>query len=143
KEEEDQYFANKFSELDKEIAVIEKEAEKVLVFEKKLKLVNSLISQHVYWTNFFKFLEDNTLTDVYYSGFSGDNKGEYGLTASGKNFNIIQAQVERLLASKYVLGASVEEARTSAAGGQEANAAGGVAFGLRLVINPAIFTAEE
>lgn len=143
KEKEGQYFVDKFSELDKEIARIEGEAKKVLVFKKKLSLVNSLLGQHIYWTNFFKFLEENTLADVYYSGFLGDNKGKYNLTANGKDFSIIQAQVERFLSSEYVSSVSVDQAGISAAEKKKASVAGEIAFGLKLVIDPAIFTSVK
>ena len=99
-----------------------------------------MLDQHVYWTNFFKLLEENTLADVYYSGFSGDNKGEYELMASGKHFSIIQAQVERFLSSEYVSSVSVDQASISAAGKEKASADGEIAFGLELVVDPAIFT---
>jgi len=139
KEKEGQYFVNRFFELDKEIAKVEVEAKKVLVFKKKLSLVNSLLGQHIYWTDFFKFLEENTLADVYYSGFAGDNKGKYNLTANAKDFSIIQAQVERFLSSEYVSEASVDQAGISTAERKEGDI-GGIAFGLRLAIDPAIFT---
>ncbi|MDD5290560.1 MAG: hypothetical protein PHZ04_00395 [Patescibacteria group bacterium] len=139
KEEENQYFVERFSELDKEIARVEGEAKKVLVFKKKLSLVNSLLDQHIYWTNFFKFLEENTLADVYYSGFAGDNKGKYSLTANAKNFSVIQAQVERFLSSEYISEASVSEAGISTAE-RKAGEANEIAFGLKLVIDPVIFT---
>jgi len=143
KEKASQYFVDRFSELDKEIARIEGEAKKVLVFKKKLSLVNSLLDQHVYWTNFFKFLEENTLADVYYSGFLGDNKGKYNLTAKAKEFSLIQAQVERFLSSEYVSSVSVDQAGISAAENKKASTAGEIAFGLKLVIDPAIFTSVK
>ena len=115
------------------------EAKKVLVFKKKLSLVNSLLDQHIYWTDFFKFLEENTLADVYYSGFAGDNKGKYNLTANGKDFSIIQAQVERFLSNEYVSEASVSQAGISTAE-KKAGETSEIAFGLKLVIDPAIFT---
>jgi len=143
KEKEGQYFIEMFFELDKEITRIEEEAKKVLVFKKKLSLVSSLLGQHVYWTNFFKFLEENTLADVYYSGFSGDDKGKYNLAATGKGFSIIHAQVERFLSSEYVSEASVGQAGISGAEKKEASEAGETAFELKLVIDPAIFTSVK
>ncbi|MDD5071933.1 MAG: hypothetical protein PHQ42_04340 [Patescibacteria group bacterium] len=142
KSKESRYFVEQFSELDKEIAKIEEEAKKVLVFKKKLNLASSLLDQHVYWTNFFGFLEENTLTDVYYSDFSGDNKGKYNLSASAKSFSAIQAQVKRLLASEYVSVVSVNQAGIST-GGNKAGDIDGVAFDLKLVIDPSIFTSVQ
>lgn len=131
KEKESQYFAERFIETDKEISRVEEEVKEILIFKKKLSLANSLLGQHIYWTNFFKFLEENTLADVYYLGFSGDNKGKYNMSVNAKDFNVIQAQVKQMLSSEYVLGASVDQASI---------VAGEISFELKLLIDPAIFT---
>ena len=63
---------------------------KVLAFKNKLDQVNFLLERHIYWTNFFSFLEDNTLSNVYFSGFSGMVNGTYSLSAVTDNFDAIR-----------------------------------------------------
>src|SRR3989339_731187 len=61
-----------------QIKQAQKKSEKVDIFQKKIGLVKYLLDEHVYWTNFFEFLEKNTLSNSYYQGgFSGDAKGAY------------------------------------------------------------------
>lgn len=37
-------------------------------FQKKLDTASALLNKHIYWTNFFNFLEKTTLNNVYYVG---------------------------------------------------------------------------
>lgn len=80
--------------IDQQIALGEQEATEIKVFTQKLNLVSSLLDNHVYWSNFLKFLEDNTLKDVYFSSFSGDLSGNYTLPAYAKNLEAISLQLE-------------------------------------------------
>jgi len=134
-----QVSAQRFAEIDKEIRTVEQEAVEALVFKKKLSLVNSILSQHIYWTNFFKFLEENTLANAFYLGFTGDNKGQYTLSTNAKDFYSIEAQVKKFLEDKRVLKASVSQATVSG-GGKKAGESADVNFGLDLTIDPSIFT---
>lgn len=140
KEKDSQTFAQKFVEIDKEIKSVEREAEPALVFKKKLSLVNSILSQHIYWTNFFKFLEEDTLSNVYYLGFSGDNKGKYSISANAKEFSLIETQVKKFLEDKRVLGANVSQGTISTTSNKETGETAGVNFELKLNVNPSIFT---
>jgi hypothetical protein len=139
KEKESQIFSQKFVDIDKEIKVVEQEVGDALIFKKKLGLVNSMLSQHIYWTNFFKFLEENTLADVYYLGFSGDNKGKYSLSVNAKDFYLIEAQVKKLLEDSRVIEASVSEGVVSATGNQKVGETAGINFELKLTVDPSIF----
>ena len=139
KEKESQIFSQKFTDIDKEIKAVEKEAGDTLIFKKKLSLVNSLLSQHIYWTNFFKFLEENTLADVYYLGFSGDNKGKYSLSVNAKDFYLIEAQIKKFLEDSRVIEASVSEGVVSTTGNQKVGETAGINFELKLTVDPSIF----
>lgn len=140
KEKESQVSAQRFVEIDKEIKTMEKEVGEAIIFKKKLSLVNSILSQHIYWTNFFEFLEKNTLANVYYLGFTGDNKGKYSLSVNAKDFSSIEAQVKKFLEDKRVFEASVSQAAVSTTGGKTAGESASVSFELRLAIDPSIFT---
>lgn len=127
----------KHEELNQQINQAEANVDKILALEKKLELIKNLIDNHIYWTNFFKFLEENTLADVYYSNFSGDTSGQYVLAATAKDFYTIAEQIKIMRANNQVY-------RAGTKGGQAASSqdkrAEGVGFNLELSIDPSIFT---
>ncbi len=88
--------------------------EEILPFQKKLEKTESLLNGHIYWNKFFKFLEDNTLSSVYLSGFSGGLEGEYSFSARARDIEAIEAQVDKLLESEFVRDAWVEKASLGA-----------------------------
>lgn len=80
-------------------------AEEILTFNNKLLAVDYLLNNHIYWTNFYKFLEDNTINDVYYEKFSGDLSGKYILPAVAKDYRSISTELRVLQSvSDKVLG---------------------------------------
>ncbi len=85
--------AEKFKELEQAIAEEESGVKKILDFQNQLKLVSQIFEQHLYWTNFFNFLEDNTIKDVYFTNFDGDTSGNYTMEALAVNYNNIPEQV--------------------------------------------------
>ncbi|MFH1522737.1 MAG: hypothetical protein ABIE43_02865 [Patescibacteria group bacterium] len=128
-------FTSDYNKLNKEIKEAEEEANKIMIFKKKLNLVSTLLSRHIYWTNFFNFLEKNSLADVYYLNFSGDNKGKYTLAAIAKDFQTIEAQVKELLSDSHVLDASVTQGSLSTRDSGDK----GVNFNIELSLDPKIF----
>lgn len=60
----------------------EKLVENGLLLQDKISAVEYLIDNHVYWTNFFDYIEKNTLSSVYYNGFSGDTGAKFVLSAT-------------------------------------------------------------
>ena len=57
----------------------------------------------IYWSNFFSFLEKNTLPNVFYQDFSGDTSGEYILKARTDNFDSMAKQLKVLRRAADVL----------------------------------------
>jgi hypothetical protein len=147
-------ISSKIDELDEQIKPLEEYAGEVLIMQKKIKLVSDLLKKHIYWTNFFEFLEENTHKDVYYvSGFSGSNNGEYALSARAKNFKTISEQVDALRLNDYVVKAGVSGGNIEYAKQEDEAREGetpeekspkekivGVNFQLKLSIDPGIFT---
>ncbi len=86
----------------------------ILPFQQKLEKTEFLLNHHIYWNKFFKFLEDNTLSSVYLSGFSGGLEGEYSFSAQARDIEAIEAQVDKLLESEFVRDAWVERASLGA-----------------------------
>jgi len=83
----------KFAELEQDIKKEEANLKEIIDFQAKLKIVSQIFSQHIYWTNFFKFLEDNTIKDVYFVNFEGDTSGNYAMGAVTTNYGSIAEQV--------------------------------------------------
>jgi hypothetical protein len=94
--------AQKFTELTQKINQEEVGLEKISDFQAKLKTTSQIFAKHLYWTNFFKFLEDNTIKDVYYSGFIGDTSGNYSLDALAVSYNNISEQAKILKNNKNI-----------------------------------------
>jgi hypothetical protein len=98
-----------FQEINQKISDAKKKIDQEIIpFEKKLNNANILIDTHIYWSNFFEFLEEKTLPVVYFQSFSGDLNGEYSLSARAKDMEAVEAQVDSFLESKYVEDAWVE-----------------------------------
>lgn len=93
----------------KDIKTFQKSADEALAFSKRADLVSPLLDNHIYWSNFFRYLERNTLSTVTYSDFSGDDTGVYTLEAKSSHFSDINWQVKKFLADDFTVSASVNE----------------------------------
>ncbi|MFH0892297.1 MAG: hypothetical protein V1867_05960 [Candidatus Falkowbacteria bacterium] len=103
---------NQIEEIIPQIKRAENEAEKIDAFQKKVDIVSDLFAKHIYWTNFFRFLEKNTLSEAYYIGeFSGDTKGEYTFDTEVSDYPSVADQITILEASEFVTGLTVKSAR--------------------------------
>ena len=83
--------------LKRKIDDLKKEAEEINLFNKKIVLANNLLDKHIHWNNFFEFLENNILTDVYLENkFSGGVNGQYIFRAHTKDLKTMLDQVNYL-----------------------------------------------
>jgi len=125
-------------------------------FQKKLTIANSLLGKHIYWTNFFKFWEDNLLKNVYFSGdFSGGIDGEYSFSALTDTYTDAANQIRLLRglnssASGLINELTIAQADYSNADKQriekeleKSGAESVVAFGLKIKMDPKIFYKEN
>ncbi|MCU0679152.1 MAG: hypothetical protein MUC28_01735 [Planctomycetes bacterium] len=125
--------------LKQKIAKAESELTNINVFQKKLSQISSLLDNHIYWTNFFTFIEANVLPEVsFLGGFSGDTTGQYVLSAVADKYSRITDQVTVLNRQDQVLEASVDKGDLSV-GDQEKSVAPEVTFSLKLSLDPKIF----
>jgi hypothetical protein len=130
---------SEIEEIKQKIIKIESEIKEVEIFQKKIELASLLLNKHIYWTNFFKFLEENTLSSVYYTGgFSGDIDGEYILSAQANSFSTIADQAKVLRANDKVLSVSVSSGNLASSGGVGGGGST-VGFSLELSIKPNVF----
>ncbi len=100
-------YVGQIADLRQEQINAERGVEEIISFQKKLDLASDLLKKHIYWTNFFDFLEKNTLTDVYYSGIRGDTDGKYFFNAHTSSFSSITEQVKVLRDNPYVVEVNV------------------------------------
>lgn len=150
------------SKVSKEVAEFRKSAADALAYQDKTLEVDRLLGEHIYWTNFFKWLESNTLSTVSFGSFSGTNDGQYTLAGTAGSFAEVSWQIQRLANDPLVLHvesmtvssgeertrediaaqAAAAKQATSTPGSEEVAApapVAGVAFNLALEIDPAIF----
>jgi hypothetical protein len=99
----------KAEEIEKQIEVLKKDtvlmnnkASKALLFKEKSAAFSKLLGDHIYFSNFFSWLEKNTLSSVKYSGFSGDISGKYTLQATAPSFAEVSWQAKVLRDSPYI-----------------------------------------
>lgn len=136
KKEQNKIIIKQLSDLNLQIDQSKDNINTVLLFQNKLKLASELLSRHIYWSNFFKFLEDNTIASVYYVNFSGDTKGKYSIDAVANDYDSISQQVNAMKASDKVLSVS---AKGGEAVQQGEGISGGVKFQLDMSVKPEIF----
>lgn len=132
--------------IESEIATLSSEQEESIAFEERLKLIRSMLNQHVYWTKFFKLLETYTVADVTFSGsIRLSAPGKYTLAATGRDY---QSVAQQLLAFQQAIDAGefISSAEIFAASQQQDES--GVTktqFSVDLVLLPNVntYTAEE
>ena len=112
--EKNEYFIQQTKNMDKKIKNAKEKAVPVFIFKKKLELAQTLLKNHVYWTHFFEYLEDNTLDEVHYSKLTGDLKGEYRLPVIAADYNLIDSQVKRMRKAEPTKMAEVTKAEKAA-----------------------------
>lgn len=138
-------------ELSQEILALRQQKDKAISNAKtvdalwsKVQKVRALVGRHVYWTNFFKFLEDNTLAEVYYSsGLSGTADGTYSFSVAGPNFATVSKQIKVFKNSEFVEEVSVGEASLEEDIDPEKIYQKRVVFDLQLKVKPDIFLKNQ
>ena len=62
------------------------------VWENKIQKIKDLFNHHVYWTKFFKAIDDNTLPGVQFFGFAGSINGNIVLSAIAPDYQTVAKQ---------------------------------------------------
>ncbi len=125
-----------FEAINAEIAKNEREIQDIVTFNRKLDVVSFILTNHVYWTNFFSFLENNTLKSVYYEGLNVDITGKYTIPAVARDLDAISLQLEVMKAYnmtrtiQYSSGQSIAATETEPAR---------VKFNLEMSLDPKLF----
>ena len=133
----------KFNEVSQDIRSLKTESDQILAFKKRVDAADSLIGNHIYWTNFLDWLEKNTLSTVTYAGISGKNDGIYDLTASANAFREVSWQTRAFMADPAVISVRVDKANLQKSDKAEDDtstaAVAAVSFNLSLEVDPQIF----
>ncbi len=140
--------------LKKDIRQLEEEYQTLTEFKVKADILEDLLAQHPYWTNFFNWIERRTLSTVTWASFSADLSGSYSLSGEASTFADISWQVRSFLDDQIVKDVNV----SSGSGGliegsrevpglldeegepvRETYLESNVTFSLNLQIDPALF----
>jgi hypothetical protein len=132
KQKEIEKVVQQFNLLEEERKREEVDLDKIIDLQKKLDQVAFLLNRHVRWTNFFKFLEENTLASVYFDNFSGSINGSYALKAHAGSFYEVAQQIDVLRRNPQVISVTVN-------GGGVDPASKSVSFDLTLAVKSDIF----
>ncbi|MEA1963259.1 MAG: hypothetical protein U9M94_03435 [Patescibacteria group bacterium] len=135
---------NEIKVLNVKINNLEDQNQEIIEFQKKLDIAAGLLDNHIYWTNFFKFLEENTLSNTYYtSSVSGDIAGIFNFEVVAKNYSGIDNQLRILRANKHVLKASILSGSMNEEGEEDKKIKSGVKYSLELELSPDIFKIKQ
>jgi len=135
---------SRFNNISKEIRDMQKESDQITAFRQRVELADSLLNRHIYWSNFFTWLEQNTLSSVSYNGFSGSNDGQYNLQASTRAFRDVSWQARLFLANPAVLSVNINQGSGERNFENiDSNNEGNVNFFIDLKIDPKIFNSPE
>jgi hypothetical protein len=148
KKQDNQYIFDNLDNINDQIVKEQSTIDNILAFSDKLSLVSFILDNHIYWSEFFKFLEDYTLKNVYYESFYGDLNGTYQVPAVARDFDSIYRQLKLMQLNDKVLSVDTEGAKTDqsqATGAADTGdvetetAAGNKKFMMDLSVNPKIF----
>lgn len=132
------------AELEEQIKEAEKTVKEVDNFQQKLNFAGVLLDKHIYWTNFFYFLEKNILTKaVVLDGFTGGTEGKYVFSLKASEYTDIPDQVRALKANDKVIDAWVlggtQTVETRLDKYEEEKSEKVVNFSLDVILNPSLF----
>ena len=130
-----QVLSDKVAKIDAEAGKLKKAASDALAYKEKSAVFTDLLNNHVYWSNFFSWLEKNTLSSVRYESFSGDTTGIYTLAATADTYADVSWQVKAFTNDPLVKEVKV----TDAASSRSKTSAGRVNFNIMLKVDPSIF----
>jgi hypothetical protein len=133
-----QSLNDNISQVNREISKIKAAADEALAYKDKSTEVGRLLNEHIYWSNFFSWLEKNTLSTVKYDGFSGGTEGIYALSARAYSYAEVSWQVKAFAKNEFVKNIEVLSVISNSTGKLK-SAESGVNFSLNFELDPDIF----
>jgi len=130
----------RFNKISQNIRDLKQQSDQIVAFKQRADAANSLLENHIYWTNFLDWLEKNTLSTVTYAGISGKSDGVYSLTASANAFREVSWQTRAFMADPSVISVKVDQASMEKSDSEENDTSvSAVNFELNLKIDPSVF----
>lgn len=129
--------------LNQEIAEAKDKASPAMEFIMLNNDIAPVFVSHVYWNNFFAYLEKNTLADVFYSEFSGSLSGPYLLHAGTEDYRALSEQVRIFSADENTVAAKTDNeviAKNEESAVKEKKLKPGVMFDFVVSVKPELFT---
>lgn len=134
-----QALDSEIAKVNREISNIKGKADEALAFKDKSVELTKLLDNHIYFSNFFNWLEKNTLSTVKFDGFSGDTSGKYTLSARALSYAEVSWQVKAFLESPLVKNVEVLSVNSIISKDKGPSQEVGVNFSLSFELDPAIF----
>lgn len=91
-------------------------------WQNKTIRIKELLTRHIYWTEFFSKLEDNTLENVRFNNFSGNIQGNLTFVASAPNYETVVRQwmhlkrADKFVRNVIINGASLSTSKDNSRG---------------------------
>lgn len=117
---------------------LKQNAAAALSYKDRSTAFGQLLDNHIYWSNFFSWLEKNTLSSVKYEGFSGDVSGLYSLGARANDYAEVSWQVKAFQLDPLTEKVEVLNA-AAATKDKEILTSDSVSFSLNLQVKPEMF----
>ncbi|MCF7795466.1 hypothetical protein K9M50_03845, partial [Patescibacteria group bacterium] len=126
----------RFVKISEETKKIRGEVEEALSFQTKLNRANYVLDNHLYWSNFFDYLEKNTLKEVKYTSFTGDILGNFSIPATSNSFPSLGQQIYQLQSDPDTIKASIDSGEKLES---EEETLEEVKFNIDLKVSPELF----
>jgi hypothetical protein len=137
KDESEAYLKNELNYIIGEKEKVMTDYNKVLEFKEDAKVSFAVLNNHVYWGNFFNYLEKNTLKDVYYRYFLGNLSGMYNLPSVTNDVRAISYQIKSFAGDDNTLDITTSEETIGSSG--MSSSGGVINFNLNLNSSPRLF----
>lgn len=123
--------------LNKTVAERGKEMSAVIDMDRQIQTSLDALNQHVYWTSFFRFLEDNTRPNVRFFRFAGDvDSSMFTIDIMGKTYRDVAEQIVVFRENPMVLYVRATSASAIIA---QAGAVEGVSSSLVIKLKPEVW----
>lgn len=134
---EEKDLSAEIAKLDEQIGMAKKAIVEADSFQKKMSQTAKLLDEHIYWTEFFRFIEENTLANTFYVGsFSGDTKSSFKFSVSTDSYQDIDNQLRVFRANKLVQSVKTDSASFK---DEKSGANGKISYDLELSVSPEVF----
>lgn len=134
-----QTLENDILKVNRDISKIKGTADAAITYKDKSLELTRLLNEHVYWSNFFNWLEKNTLSTVKFDSFGGNTEGKYSLNAKALSYAEVSWQVKAFLNDPFIKNVEVLSVNSAISKDKGKSAETGVNFSLTFELDPAVF----